>query len=426
MRLKSGRRFDSGFACSKISHHLKALLSGVMLLCFAAKVYSAPQVFDNRSVPLCGSLSEDELARAKRLWIDVVGASHSQGFRVGCKLLQDQEPRYAVTITESGVMESYTTNHLRISRAYWNAQHSYWSYGTGEDAWYASESGVEETKEHILFCNTNGFRLSVLAFGWSWQPSWHNMSSSDIDPVHHVRWSGSSVGGPDGDRAWGLDSSSYAVTTNRISMESYIRATEEYRDFCRTNGFSTKVIFTTAPVDYTGDTAYQVYLKNNYIRNYVSNSTDAILFDFADILCWDDSGNRATNAWTDLAGNKTFYEWIAQDNYLNLDGSFGGSNPYHFGERGALRLAKALWYMLAVISAPEPIRVQSELVSGSIQLRFNAKAYTAYAVESSSDLSNWQVATNIPAASTDHEAIVEEKTGGNPALFYRVCKTSGP
>jgi hypothetical protein len=119
-------------------------------------------------------------------------------------------------------------------------------------------------------------------------------------------------------------------------------------------------------VDYFGEAGYQAYLKNNFIRQYVSNTTDAVLFDFSDILAWDDAGHQEFKPWTDTAGNSKFYEWIADDNYKDFDGAYGTSSPYHVGQRGALRLGKALWWLLANLGASKtiPTSLRIEVVGG--------------------------------------------------------------
>ena len=365
-------------------------------------VVAAPLIVDHTCVDLYTNLTSADIVRVKSMWVDILGASHSLGYRVGCQLLENQDPRFQVNATESGPMESYTTNHLRISRAYW---YGGWGYGGNEKTWYTSAADIELTKAHLSYSNTNGYRLSVFGYGWSWQPSWHNLPGGPIDPTHHVQWAGSSEGGPDGDLRWGLDASSYNVTSNRVSMDTYLEATEQYRRHCRSNGYGTTVIFTTAPVDYLGDAAYQAYLKNNHIRSYVSNTTDAVLFDYADILCWDDFGNRKTNGWTDLAGNSKFYEWIAGDNYLNLDGNFGGGRPEHIGERGELRLAKALWYMLARLSEstePEPPFTPAISITSDshIAIQWPSQVDAVYSILHSADLASdgWAVLASGIAA----------------------------
>ena len=414
----------------------------VTVLMFNGLVWSlhssaGPFIVDHTCVALYTNLTSADIARVKTMWADIVGASHSLGYRVGCQLLQSNvDSRLQVSVTDSGPMEGPTTNHLRISRAYWNTTYGSWGYGGNdgnEQTWYTSPPDIERTKAHLTYANIQGFGLSVFGFGWSWQPSWHNLATSAIDPVYQVQWSGSSVGGPDGDLAWALDAQSLASTSNHICMDTYLQATEQYREHCRSNRYATTVVFSTAPVDYTGDTAYQVFLKNNHIRSYVSNTTDAVLFDYADILCWDDAGNRTTNAWSDLGGNPKFYEWVAVDNYKNLDGSLSGTG-YHIGERGALRLGKALWYMLARIAErsllpPAPLLQASCTIPGVIQLQFAASSNAIYTVEFNSDLASpsWQILTNI--SSQPYERTIQyrdQPSSTNASGFYRVAVQPAP
>jgi hypothetical protein len=169
-----------------------------------------------------------------------------------------------------------------------------------------------------------------------------------IDPVYKCAWYGSSAGGPDGDKAWGLDAEDYAITANAVSMDSYLAAVEEYVAWCRENAPDTTVCFATGPVDGGAglETGWQRHVKHEYERAYVQNN-GGVMFDVADILSYDDAGNLRTSTWTDGEGVVHTMHIIALDNMLNLDGSSGADNPYHIGERGAVRLAKAVWVLLA-------------------------------------------------------------------------------
>jgi len=103
--------------------------------------------------------------------------------------------------------------------------------------------------------------------------------------------------------------------------------------------------YTTGPVDgggNTGENGYQRYLKHEHIRTYVQ-ANNKVLFDYADILCWSDDGTQNTITWTDHGGTLQTFQRIHVDNLL--DGYTG-----HIGERGAVRLAKAMWWLLARIA----------------------------------------------------------------------------
>jgi hypothetical protein len=124
------------------------------------------------------------------------------------------------------------------------------------------------------------------------------------------------------------------------------------RDRCTNSGYATEVFFTTGPVDgggNTGESGYQRFLKHEYMRSYVTATTDGILFDYADILNWSNDNELNTTTWTDYGGTLQTFPSIHSDNMLDLDGTYTEDGD-HIGQRGALRLAKALWWMLARIA----------------------------------------------------------------------------
>ena len=226
-----------------------------------------------------------------------------------------------------------------------------WRYGCGEANWYTSDGAISETKVGLSYCATNGPQLDVLGFGWCWDMSWMNGVGGGTNTIYGTRWAGSSEGGPDGNQRWGLSAADYPLTGNHVCMDTYLSATEQYRSYCASNGYSTKVIFTTGPVDGIGanELGYQTALKNQYIRDYVANTSDGILFDYADILCWDDAGTENTASWENFNGALKTFSAIAPDNMLDLGGGYAEDGD-HIGQRGALRLAKAMWWMLAKMS----------------------------------------------------------------------------
>ena len=153
------------------------------------------------------------------------------------------------------------------------------------------------------------------------------------------RSKGASIGGPDGNREWGLDSDDYKNTGNRVSLSSYIQATVEYEKFCKDNGYVTKIVYTTGPADFfTGESGYQGFLKHQAIRKFVKEDSSRILFDYNDILCYDNDGSQTTTSWRGHV-----YPVITPTN--SGDGRIG-----HISAEGAIRLAKAQWWMLARIA----------------------------------------------------------------------------
>ena len=73
-------------------------------------------------------------------------------------------------------------------------------------------------------------------------------------------------------------------------MDTYLNATQSYIDYCTTNGYSTKVFFTTGPIgtQIPYEPSYQGHVKHEYIRNFVKADPTRILFDYADILAYND------------------------------------------------------------------------------------------------------------------------------------------
>jgi len=117
---------------------------------------------------------------------------------------------------------------------------------------------------------------------------------------------------------------------------------EDYIAYSNTYELGTKVVFTTGTVDFEGEWwgegGYQGHIKHETIRNYVKADPSKILFDYADILCHDDDGTMNTQTW-----NGHTYPSITSTNELPR-------NYGHISDAGALKLAKAQWWMLARIA----------------------------------------------------------------------------
>ncbi|HZU87367.1 MAG TPA: hypothetical protein VFF78_07775 [Anaerolineaceae bacterium] len=310
---------------------------------------TGPIVVDHTSVDRYVDIPQEYINEVKKMWLDVPGESHSVGYRYGVKLLENIDSRFQVNVLESGTPEGYTDQYLRVSRATYGdvGSASGWRYGYGEEDWYTSALAIARTKSHLTYCNTNSLSIAAMGFGWCWDPTWTNSPGGTIDPVYQVRWAGSSDGGPDGNLRWGLDAEDFALTNNHVCMDTYLNATLEYISHCQTNAYPTRVFFTTGPVDgggNTGENGYQRHLKYERIRNLVLGSSDYILFDYADILCWNNSGAQKTVSWTDYGSTLRTFPYIHADNEGDYD---GGSGSGHIGEAGCLRLGKALWVLLA-------------------------------------------------------------------------------
>jgi hypothetical protein len=324
-------------------------------------------IADHTVVALYDQIPLYWINQVKKMYLSVPGESHSLGYRRGLELLAQLDPLYAVTNTKDSQPGPSDNQSLRVSR---------WVYdnprapSTGEQEWYTwyawdpedpnyASSGAEFNagliENHIDYCDTTpGLAIDAIGFGWCWDMTWQNAPGGTSDSIDGVvfHWAGSSEGGPDGNKIWGLHASSDNLTENHVDMDDYIDATIEYINYILDNGYSTKVFFTTGPVDSTGsslcpensESGYQRELKNSYIRDYAKNHGQ-ILFDYADILTYSDNESKGqyTCTW-----NGHTYPQIDPANKEDYGASTGPeSGDDHIGDVGALRLGKALWWMLA-------------------------------------------------------------------------------
>lgn len=280
----------------------------------------------------------------KTMWVTNPGESHAAATRQGLSDLEALNSRFQVIIRTTGTPDSYRTNELRFSGVTWGdfSHATGWIYNCGEEDWFTNSTGRARTKAGITYCNTHSLDLAAIGFGWCYDDSHTGSISSTTDPVFGCRWYGRSLESPSGSRSWGLDAADQAITGNVVSLDTYLAATQEYIDYCNTQGYETKVYFTTGPVEptyYVGEAGYQASLKHQRIRDYVKSDPTRILFDYADILCYDDGSEViATSTW-----NGHIFPVITQTNY-------GDASLGHIDSPGALRLAKAMWWMLARIA----------------------------------------------------------------------------
>ncbi len=319
---------------------------------FAANAGGQVIIADHTIVDDYDIIPQQYIDSIKKMWVTVPGESHSGGYRRGMLYLENIDSRFQVNVREDGTPDPYTDVNLRFSRATWGSLDyaTGWIYNYGEEDWFTNPVAIERTKAGLAYANANGLELSATGFGWCWDMSWINSPGGTIDPVYQVRWAGSSTGGTDGNKIWGLDSGDSVLTNNRVNMDAYLNAMEQYIAYCEANQLKTKIFFTTGPVDNTdyniGERGYQRYIKTEYIRDYVQSRGDGYLFDFSDILSWNNGGQQNQISWTDYGGTSHDFEFIHPDNMLDLNGSYVEDGD-HIGEIGTIRLAKAMWWMLA-------------------------------------------------------------------------------
>jgi len=284
---------------------MKKMLLFVVLLQFSLMGF-AQIIADHTVVNKYENIPEHYIDEVKKMWLVVAGESHSQAYRSGLLKLESDHPAFAVSVVDEGTPEAYTAANLRVSRATWgDVDHSSgWIYSYGEEDWCASSYpyypidylAVERTKAGLAYCNSN--KLTVSAFGFSW-------CYDDGYELAH----------------------------------SYLAATKEYIDYCNDNNINTVVFFTTGPIGghmaKSSKGAYDNSRRWQTIRDTVNNNPARVLLDHADILSYNSTGEQATETW-----NGHTYPVIHPEN-------LGGRYTGHIGENGALKLAKATWWMLA-------------------------------------------------------------------------------
>jgi hypothetical protein len=283
----------------------------------------------------------------KKMWFTIPGQSHAYAYMTGLQLLESLNGTYDVNVITSGTPEAYTTAHLRANLTSWGnyENSSGWLHDDyGEEDWYTNTTGIARTKAGLLYCKSIGLSPTAMGFGWCTDLYYGNNVSSTTDPVYGCHWYGASLYGPEGNRCWGLDNGDNTICGNSVNLDTYLNATQQYIDYCTANNISTKIFFTTGPVDgpfgvhvgnYTAEGGYQSYLKHERIRDYVKTDASRILFDYADILCYNNDGTPGTDTWN----GHTFP--------MGTSANCGTEQTGHITNVGALRLGKAIWWMLA-------------------------------------------------------------------------------
>ncbi len=262
-------------------------------------------IADHTVVDKYDDIPQYYIDQVKKMWLSYAGESHADAIRMGLVLLENLDAKYSVSQISSGTPEPYTTANLRVNEATWGSYRTGptgWVHSYGEQDWFTSAGAIAQTKAGLDYCASNGPALSAFGFGWCYDP-----------------------------------------TINYTNIDSYISATQEYIDYCAARGYPTKIFFTTGPIDgdsYTNSGAGGLYGLNIYkrmvaIRDFVALDPSRILFDYADILSHDADGSEST-----LTYNGNAYQVITPTNGAPVQVG-------HISNAGALRLAKAMWWMLA-------------------------------------------------------------------------------
>lgn len=298
-------------------------------------------IIDHTAVAQFDNIPQSYIDEVKKRLLILPGESHGGAYGYGLELVESSDSRFDANTNWEGAAESYTDSHLRWNRSF--LDNDTWKNWCGEEDFYTNAAARADTLTGLQTIDSTYTGTIYFGFGWCWDMSWHNGVTAAKDPVYKCGWAGSSVDGPDGDLAWGLDSGDQSITGNSVSLQTYLDAVDYYN----TNAPGIKTIFTTGPVDNEKNTeaGYQRSVKQDKIREYVQTH-GGILFDYADILCWDYTGNhRIDESWTD--GDSTVHHWNGINPDFITSEYDGGHGTCHISQDAVTLIGKALWVMLA-------------------------------------------------------------------------------
>jgi len=302
----------------------------IFLILIQVSIFQYGQIIaDHTVVDKYDDIPQYYIDEVKKMLVWVPGMSHSLGYQHGVNLLEAYNNIYQATTWSSDPPPAYSSSYLRLGRP-WMSSINFWL----DDV--ASYCSVIDGQ------NASGNPFSVIINGWSYETTWNNAPGGGLDPVFDIHWAGDANG------RWGLDAADQALTGNATCMDTYIAAINSYNSYFATNDIPTIAIFSTGPVDDNAGTesGFQRELKSTHIREYVLADQSRILFDYADILVYNNSNVRYQSNWND-GGNIRPHDQIHPDNQLDYNSSWNIVNENdadgdHIGEVGALRLAKAL------------------------------------------------------------------------------------
>jgi hypothetical protein len=383
----------------------------VIVLIHLSQVQFGQIIADHTVVDQYDKIPQQYIDEVKKMRLVIASESHGSGYTRGLILLEELDPKYASHFNSAGTPSSPTTVNLRVDKATWGDinNETGWIHSYGEEDWFTSAEAIARTKDGILYSDQSVYKVSAMGFGWCYDAVANN-GTTQVDPDYGMRWFGNSKGGAEGDIAWGIDASDHSTTGNSISMDTYLDATQDYIDFCSSNNIDTHIFFTTGPVDdYSAEARYQGHLKYEYIRAFVKEDVSRVLFDYADILCYDNDGSLTTDAW-----NGNTFPTITATNGRPIE--IG-----HISEAGALRLAKAMWWMLARLAGWDGVATDVEEAKGENSIPHIWVKNNEIVIEMN-ELSDIE---NICLLDVQGKKISEQKVKGNVCRMSTAGMVSG-
>jgi hypothetical protein len=335
------------------------LLSVFIVILFSKLIYAQNTtiVADHSVVDKYVDIPQEYINKVKTMFLCYPGESHSRGLMYGLEDVERLDSRFAVNVKWTGEPEAPTTEYLRAGKMFRGVTNANWSSSGGEEDFFTSTEAVNMMLNHLNYCsNSLSNPVSAFGFGWCWDMNW------EADPDDDG-WAGRLY--------WPVNKSNHTdhwdLNSTEPCLQHYIDAVNNYNSSYP----ESKTFFSTGPVDGGGNTGangYQRWLKNSYIRESATTvSGTSYVFDYADILCWNDDGVQNTVTYN---GNEFIH--IHPDNAGNYDGGAGGC---HISQAGCLRLGKAMWWLLARMAGWE------NPSASSIKTVGNSSVVTEYALE---------------------------------------------
>jgi hypothetical protein len=323
----------------------KLLILLVFGMLFSGFASAEPIIADHNAVDEFDQIPQDWIDEVKKMLVCMPGESHSTGLKDALQRLEDQDSTYAYDL--SNFPSGQTDQYLRQS-VFYRAWGTSWSDTGGEEDMWTHQDAIDRLNGALEYQEDTGNGFDAFGFVWCFWEFCDEGSCGVDEP-----WVGRAY------TAFDKSTSTFPwdLNTTDPSMQDYLNAWE----YLQTQNPQTTMIYTTGPLDdccrglppYSCD-GYQRYLRNEYIRNWVRNSQDRVLFDYADILAWNDAG-FCSSTWQDTEGifgsqgEFLTHPLICED---NLNPVISG----HISATGQLRLAKAMWWMLARIAGWEGVQ----------------------------------------------------------------------
>jgi hypothetical protein len=306
---------------------------------------NAQIIADHRVVDFYNDIPQRWIDSVKTKLVWIHGMSHGYGYFRGAELLEQMDSKFQVDVWFNTSAPADQNAALRLGRA-----------ALGRESFFTHEAGNQGMEENVDNQNATGNPYDFIWFGWSYQGTWENGLEGGVDPIYNIQWAGSTQSGPDGNQRWGLDSGDSVLTNNRVSMDSYLKSVVRFNQRFGSLGYKTKFFFSNGVVDGNEGTelGFQRELKNKHIRDYVNNFGDnnTYFLDYSDILVYNNEGELNTANWDD-DGTIRPHQQIHPDNLMDYDNNFNIITPGedavedHIGEVGTVRIAKAMWWLLA-------------------------------------------------------------------------------